>query len=77
VAQLGLTVQKWIKMLFGVNTLGGPWNIVLQWGADPSQRGEGQIGENFYQLWTQLWISGTVAARDNNRLTAFVPGLPE
>jgi len=31
-AQLGFTVQKWlerIKMLFGVNTPGGSWNIAL------------------------------------------------
>jgi len=30
-----------IKMLFGVNTPGGPWNIVLDVGLDPPQRGEG------------------------------------
>jgi len=37
-----------IKMLFGVNTPGGPWNIVSDGGADPStfdicQREEGDI----------------------------------
>jgi len=29
-----------IKMLFGVNTLGGPWNVVLDGGPDPPQQGE-------------------------------------
>jgi len=29
-------MAEWIKMLFGVNTPGGPRNIVLDGGADPS-----------------------------------------
>jgi len=29
-----------IKMLFGVNTFGGSWNIVLDVGPDPPQSGE-------------------------------------
>jgi len=37
-----------IKMLFGVNTPGGPWNIVLNGGFDlPPQRGVGDIILNF------------------------------
>jgi len=30
-AQLGFTVQKWIKMLFWVKNLGVPWSIMLGW----------------------------------------------
>jgi len=30
-----------IKMLFGMNTPGGRWNIVLDVDPDPLQRGEG------------------------------------
>jgi len=30
-----------IKMLFRVNTPGGPWNIVLDVSPDPPKRGEG------------------------------------
>jgi len=46
------------KMLFGVNTSRGSWNIVLDGGLDPPiQRGRGGVGgENFCQLWT-LYIS--------------------
>jgi len=43
VAHLGFTVQKMaeqIKMLFGINTLGSPWNIVLKVGLDPHREGE-------------------------------------
>jgi len=43
-AQLGFTVQKTaerIKMLFGVNTVGGPLDIVLHVGPDPPQTGGG------------------------------------
>jgi len=31
-----------IKMLFGVNTLGGPWDTVLHGGPDPSQTEGGE-----------------------------------
>jgi len=31
-----------IKMLFVVNTPGGPWNVVLDGGLIPPQRGEGE-----------------------------------
>jgi len=33
-----------IKMLFGVNTPGGPWNIVLDVGPDPTQRRKRESG---------------------------------
>jgi len=49
-----------IKILFGVNTPGGPWNIVLDVGPDPPQRGEGGPLLNF----ETPYISGTVEARD-------------
>jgi len=42
-----------IKVLFGVNTFGGPRNIVLNGGPDPSQRGEGdsmQLSPNYFGL---------------------------
>jgi len=29
-----------IKVLFGMNTFGGPRNIVFDWGPDPLQQGE-------------------------------------
>jgi len=32
-----------IKMLFGVNTPGGPWNIVLHVGLDPPTDGRGPV----------------------------------
>jgi len=41
-----------IKMLFGVNTRGGPRNIVLHGSPDPSQRGGGGSWGKFCQLWT-------------------------
>jgi len=43
VAQLDFTAKlaEQIKMLFGVNTLGDPWNILLDGDPDPPQRGEG------------------------------------
>jgi len=34
-----------IKMLFGVNTPGGPWDIVLHGGPDPHIQEEGQTFE--------------------------------
>jgi len=38
-----------IKMLFGVNTLGSLWNIVLEMGPDPpTQRGRGHFGAPSY-----------------------------
>jgi len=40
---------------FGVNTPGGPWNIVLDEGPDPPQRREGKVGK-ICQFWT-LYIS--------------------
>jgi len=47
-AQHGFAVQKTaerIKMLFGVNTLGGPWDIVLHGGPDaPTEKG-GELGK--------------------------------
>jgi len=36
-----------MKMLFGVNTHGSPWNIMLDVGLDPPQRGEGDPLLNF------------------------------
>jgi len=39
-----------IKMLFGMNTPGDPWNIVLDVGPDPPQRGEGGPLLNFGSL---------------------------
>jgi len=47
-----------IKMLFGVNTPGGPWSIVLDVGSDPSQRGKGS------PFFGPPVISGTAEARD-------------
>jgi len=41
-AHLGFTVQKWLNTkMFVLNTPGGPWNIVLDVGLDPPQRGQG------------------------------------
>jgi len=35
-------MAKWTKVLFGVNILGGPWNILLVGGSwSPLQRGKG------------------------------------
>jgi len=40
-----------IKMLFGVNTPGGPRNIVLDGGPDPPQRGDSmQPSPNYFSL---------------------------
>jgi len=36
-----------IKILFVVNTVGGPRNIVLDGNHDPPQRGERKVGEIF------------------------------
>jgi len=46
-------------MLFGMNTPGSPWNIVLDVGPDPPQKG----GTHFYILGPPH-ISGTAEARD-------------
>jgi len=48
------TAQR-IKILFGVNTLGGPRNIMLDGGPDPPQRGGG-VGE-ISPIVDQLHIS--------------------
>jgi len=52
VAWLGFTAKtaERIKMLFGMNTPGGPWNIVLDAGPVPPQR-RGSWGK-YSQLWT-------------------------
>jgi len=39
-----------IKMLFGVNTPGGPWNIVLDGGPDPP----GDRGRATFKFWDTL-----------------------
>jgi len=42
-----------IKILFRMNTLGGPWNIALDGSPDPPQRGEGysmQPSPNYFGL---------------------------
>jgi len=54
-------IAEQIKMLFGVNSSGGPWNIVLDVGPDPSQRGEG--GPTF-KISDFPHISGTAEATD-------------
>jgi len=41
------TVAERIKILFGVNTLRGPWNIVLHEGPDPPPHSKRGVGENF------------------------------
>jgi len=43
-----------INILFGVNTLGGTRNAVLDGGLDPTQRGERGVEENFAQGWLEL-----------------------
>jgi len=45
-----------IKMLFGVNTPGGPWNIVLDVGPDPpTERGQFKCWEPLISLdWLKL-----------------------
>jgi len=64
VAHLGFTVQKLmaeqIKMLFGVSTPGGPWNIVLKVDPDPHREGEGTT----FKFWDPHPIYGTAEARD-------------
>jgi len=40
-----------IKMMFGMNTPGGPWNIVLDAGTDPpTERGKGLS----FKFWDPL-----------------------
>jgi len=55
-------VAEQIKMLFGVNTPDGPWNIVLDMGPDPPLRAEG--GSTF-KFWDPL-ISGMAEAKGLN-----------
>jgi len=58
-AHLGFTVQKnaeRIKMLFGVNTLMGQWNIVLDRGPDPPQRCGGGFDAAFAKLLWRLVV---------------------
>jgi len=49
------TVER-IKILFEVNTLGGPWNIVLGGGPDPPQRGGGEVGENLFNCGPTTYL---------------------
>jgi len=50
-----------IKMLFGINTHGGAWNIVLDVGPDPPTN----RGRKFtFQFWDPLHIYRTAEARD-------------
>jgi len=52
-----------IMMLFGVNTFGGPWNIVLHGSPDPPTERRGEVGENFANYRpTAMLISGTAEA---------------
>jgi len=53
---------KRIKILFGVNTFGGPRTTVLDGGPDPPQGGAEKLGK-FCQLRTH-YISGLAQARD-------------
>jgi len=46
-------------MLFGVNTLGGPWNIVLDVGPDPHREGGAQ-----FKILGPPPVCGMAAARD-------------
>jgi len=49
--------------MFGVNTLGGPWDIVLHGGPDaPSEKGRGLI----FEFQDPLRISGTAARSNQN-----------
>jgi len=50
-----------IKMLFMMNSLGGPWNTVLRAGTDSPQRGWGKLGK-ILPIMDPLHISET--ARD-------------
>jgi len=62
-----------IKMLFGVNTLGGPRNIVLYMGPDsPHREGEGELGKILPTV-DPLHISGMAEARDL-KLCAYIEG---
>jgi len=54
---------KQIKMLFSVNILGGPWNIVLHGGSDPHREVEGEMVK-FLPIVDPLHISKTAEARD-------------
>jgi len=49
-----------IKMLFGVNTPEGPWNIVLDVGPDPSLRGKGAT----FKYWEPLASPERLKLRD-------------
>jgi len=57
-----------IKMLFGVNTPGRPWNIVLDVGPDPVI--ERERGPNF-KFWDPLVSLGTAEARNLKILCAY------
>jgi len=48
---------KRIKILFGVNSLGGPENILLDGSSDPPRRGGGGVGKIFCLLWTHYIFS--------------------
>jgi len=59
---------KRIKMLFGVNTLGGPGNSMLNGGPDPPQRGGG-FDAAFAKL---LWLLVSVKVRLLHGILEFV-----
>jgi len=50
-------------MLLGVDTFGGPWNIVSHAGPDPPQRGGRKLGK-ILPVMDPVHISGMVEARD-------------
>jgi len=47
----GFWTAEWIKVPFGVNTPGGPWNIVLDGGPDPPQR---KVKWPTFKFWDPL-----------------------
>jgi len=49
------------KMLFGVNSPGGPWNTALHGDPDPPQRGGGEVGK-ILPIVDPLHISGPTEA---------------
>jgi len=54
---VGLIMAKRIKMQFGVNAFGGPWNIVLDMGSYYSHISR-ELGKNL-PIMDPLHISGT------------------
>jgi len=50
-------------MMFGLKTLGGPRDIVLEGGPDPPQRRGGRLGK-ISPIMDPLHISQTAKARD-------------